>query len=254
MKNLHTHTVRCGHAQGADREYVEAAIKAGFDEIGFSDHAPMIFPNDWKSNFRMKLEDAQDYADSIRRLQSEYDGIIKIRLGFEFEYYPKLFERNLENLKQYGYDYLILGQHFTANEYDAESHYSGGGTKDESVLAGYIEQVLEGLSTGEYLYPAHPDVIKYTGSDRIYNKHMREFCSEIKRLGYPLEFNLLGYSDHRNYPDLRFWKIAAETGNEVVIGCDAHQPEVYLDKELYASALDYLNRLGITPTDPHINK
>ena len=36
--NLHSHTFRCGHATGTDEEFVEAAIKAGFKELGFTDH------------------------------------------------------------------------------------------------------------------------------------------------------------------------------------------------------------------------
>ena len=53
--NLHTHTIRCNHAQGDDREYVESAIMAGIKVLGFSDHCPQFFPNtDYYSNFRMK--------------------------------------------------------------------------------------------------------------------------------------------------------------------------------------------------------
>ena len=29
IANFHTHTSRCNHASGTDREYVEAAIEAG---------------------------------------------------------------------------------------------------------------------------------------------------------------------------------------------------------------------------------
>jgi len=31
--NYHVHTHRCNHAEGRDRDYVEAAIAAGFSEI-----------------------------------------------------------------------------------------------------------------------------------------------------------------------------------------------------------------------------
>ena len=34
--NFHSHTVRCQHAVGEEREYVEEAIKEGFEVIGFS--------------------------------------------------------------------------------------------------------------------------------------------------------------------------------------------------------------------------
>lgn len=37
--NYHTHTTRCMHAVGDDEDYVRSAIKGGFQELGFSDHA-----------------------------------------------------------------------------------------------------------------------------------------------------------------------------------------------------------------------
>ena len=41
----------------------------------------------------------------------------------------------------------------------------------------------------------------------------------------PLEINLLGIRDGRYYPRELFWKIAGEVGCEVILGCDAHEPE-----------------------------
>ena len=38
--NYHTHTYRCRHAYGSEREYIEAAIRMGIAELGFSDHVP----------------------------------------------------------------------------------------------------------------------------------------------------------------------------------------------------------------------
>ena len=72
MKNYHTHTKRCGHAIGEDEEYVLRAIENGFDEIGFSDHAPMLFPDGcgYYSTFRMKPYEAEGYAKSGYRFSS----------------------------------------------------------------------------------------------------------------------------------------------------------------------------------------
>ena len=76
---------------------------------------------------------------------------------------------------------------------------------------------------------------------------MRDFITALKEIDIPLEFNFLGYTSHRNYPNLDVWKIIAEVGNRVVIGLDAHKPEVYSDKENLKKAHEYLNDLGITP-------
>ena len=44
--NYHTHTWRCLHASGTERQYVERAIEGGLAVLGFSDHAPMPYPEE----------------------------------------------------------------------------------------------------------------------------------------------------------------------------------------------------------------
>ena len=82
MYNFHTHTFRCHHAEGSDEDYVLQAIKNGYDTIGFSDHAPYLFPNGYVSSFRMLPSDAKDYARSVDALKNKYQGKIDIKLGF----------------------------------------------------------------------------------------------------------------------------------------------------------------------------
>ena len=253
MKNFHTHTKRCGHAKGRDETYVKNAIKNGFSELGFSDHSPMVFaPDDHTSSFRIPLCKTENYVKSINSLKEKYASDIKVYLGYEMEYYPKYFNQTISYLEEFGYDYLILGQHFTSNEFDEKAVYCAGKTDSEYALQCYIEQVLEGLNTGKYLYIAHPDVFRFTGPDDIYIKRMEYFVKELKKLGYPLEFNLLGFWDNRNYPDKRFWEIVAKEGNNTVIGFDAHSPSVLSDMKLYKRALKYLDELGITPINDDI--
>lgn len=46
-----------------------------------------------------------------------------------------------------------------------------------------------------------------------------------------------------------FWQIVSEVKNDVVIGLDAHNPNVYDDKENLERAKKYLKSLNITPLD-----
>ena len=68
--NYHTHTWRCGHAMGTEREYVETAIREGFQELGFSDHAPYMFPKETGhySTFRMPVAETEGYVDTVNAL------------------------------------------------------------------------------------------------------------------------------------------------------------------------------------------
>ena len=234
MFNLHTHTYRCNHASGKDEEYVIKAIENGYSTIGFSDHAPYLFPNGYVSSFRMLPNEAEGYAKSINSLKEKYKGKIDIKLGLELEYYPALFKKEIEFLKTFNYDYLILGQHYVDNEYEDYAIYSDSPTKSTAVLDKYISQVI---------------LINFKGDSELYIKKMTYMITELKKIGIPLEFNFLGFTAKRNYPNLDFWKIVSKVGNDVVIGLDAHSPSVYDDKENLQKAKQILQNLNITPLD-----
>ena len=249
MYNFHNHTYRCGHATGQDEEYVLEAIKNGYEVMGFSDHAPYLFPKGHHSGYRIQLDKAQDYANSIKALKEKYKSVIDIKLGYELEYFPALWDEEIEYLKGFEYDYLILGQHYTDNEYEPYAKYSGGETDSVAVLDKYISQVIMGVKTGVFTYVANPDLINFIGDKQVYLKKMAYFVERLKETVIPLEFNFLGYTSKRNYPNNDFWQIVAKSGNPVIIGLDAHSPNVYGDKENLGKARELLNSLGITPIE-----
>ena len=67
--NYHTHTMRCNHAIGDDRQYVESAIENGMEELGFADHSPYIFSDGHQSGFRMQF----CFSPFIRRVLLTYN-------------------------------------------------------------------------------------------------------------------------------------------------------------------------------------
>ena len=176
LTNYHTHTRRCGHAVGEDREYAEAAVQAGLKILGFSDHAPQIFPAGYYSSFRMRPEELKGYVESVLSLRKEFAGTLEIPLGLELEYYPRHFPDLLTVLRSYPIDYLLLGQHFIGNEYDAP--YSGCPTEDKAILSRYVDQTIEAMNTGHFTYFAHPDLIHFVGDPAEYRSQMRRLCRE----------------------------------------------------------------------------
>ncbi len=247
IANYHTHTPRCHHSVGQEREYVENAIKAGLKKLGFADHSPMVFDGDYYSGHRMRPAEIDSYVSTLLQLREEYKNDIELFIGFEAEYYPKYFNRFLEMIAPYPIDYLILGQHFLDNEIG--SHHSYHKTDSLSLLNQYVDQVLEGLSTGCFTYLAHPDVINFTGSDEDYYQPMKRLCEETKRMNIPLELNMLGVWEKRSYPCERFFRIVSEVGNEVILGIDAHQPERILEQHVLSEALALANKCGVKLID-----
>lgn len=223
IANYHTHTWRCMHADGTEKEYVENAIEGGLQILGFSDHTPMPYEGDYVSNVKMRVDQLGGYVDTVLALREAYKDQIDIRLGLEVEYYPKYFDQLLEIVRQYPIEYFLLGQHNLGNEIG--DVFCGAPTKDEMSLARYCEQSLKAMETGCFTYFAHPDFIHFIGEDAIYRKHMRTLCLGAKELGVPLEINFLGITEHRHYPNESFWEIVGETGNQVIFGADAHRPD-----------------------------
>ena len=246
IANYHTHTPRCRHAVGAEREYVERALAGGFSELGFSDHTPWFFDvPGYYSTFRMRPEQLEDYVTTLLALREEYRGRLSLHIGLEAEYYPRLFPKLLDFLRQFPLDYLILGQHALYNE--VEGFYPTRPTADERLLDQYRGQSLEALETGLFTYFAHPDIFNFTGDRMVYDRHVRQICRRTRELGIPLEFNLLGWSEGKHYPDPTFWRIAGEEGAVAIIGCDAHAPEQTWDPALIERAEALLAGFGVIP-------
>lgn len=249
VENLHTHTFRCGHATGVDRDYVEGAIRAGLRVLGFSDHSPMLFPEGcgYYSGFRMRPERFEEYVSSLLDLRREYADDIRILIGAEMEYYPALFQNTLSFFTRYPIDYLIMGQHFIGNEYEKRGLYAGDPSDDPGRLAAYVDQALEGLSTGAFTYMAHPDVYRFTGSEEVYRRENLRLLRGVKELRIPVEINFLGFRERRHYPRPMFWELVREVGNDVVFGLDAHSPETFDMEDAFREMCRWTSDFGLTP-------
>ena len=245
IANYHTHTFRCGHAEGNESDYAREAEKAGLKILGMADHTPYDFFDIGPRNrpMRMMPEELPEYADSVRALAKEYAGRMEILLGVEAEYYPKYFPRLLELLRDNKVQYMILGQHFLGNEVDEP--YCGRPWSDPAVLERYVAQSTEALRTRLFSYFAHPDLLNFPGNDDVYEREMRRLCRAARETETPLEINLLGLRDGRNYPDERFWRIAGEEGCVAILGCDAHQPPKVSDPATEARARGLAARNGV---------
>lgn len=241
--NYHAHTTRCKHAFGTEREYIETAIDMGIEKFGFSDHIPCPFTDGYVSGIRMLMEEAEEYVSCIRSLAEEYQDQIQIFVGFEAEYIPEFYEKQMKLVRELGCDYLIMGQHFWTSE--KVGPYAGEETKDAGRLRAYVDSVIDGMKTGSYSYLAHPDLINYQGKESVYRSEMERLCLAMKELEIPLEINVLGMKTGRNYPDERFWKLAGEIGNDVVFGLDAHKEDAVRDVNSYEKCTVLAEKFGL---------
>ncbi len=243
--NYHTHTYLCGHATGEIEDYIKTAIKNGIEYLGFSEHFPIRFENGVQSGYRMKVEDVEYYFSTLYALREKYKDKINIKIGFEMEYYPTLFDEMLDCAKKYGGEYLILGQHFPRPEYQNGAKYVAFPEDDPDALNEYVSVVVEGIKSGFFTYVAHPDILNFHGDDDVYREGFLKICEASKECNVPLEINFLGIRGNRNYPDMRFIELLGETKAPVTFGFDSHTVNDAFDGDSLKIAKEWVEKYSI---------
>ena len=244
IRNYHTHTCRCHHAYGAEEEYILRAIERGVRTLGFSDHSTYLFPTSYVSTHRMAVPEIEDYVATLVALREKYKDKIKIHIGFEVEYYPQCWDRTVEHFKDFGIEYLILGQHYVGEEHlGAPSAFIASDSEEKLCL--YVELVCCAMETGLISCLAHPDAIYFTGSDEVYGREMQKLIDSAVANDVPIEFNLMGFRKNRHYPKESFWKMVSKARAKVILGCDAHAPTDVASPAELEMAQSFLDRVGI---------
>lgn len=236
--NYHTHTNRCGHAGiSEDREYVERARANGITQLGFSDHVPVPELAYQDSKHQMHISEVDEYVESIRNLQAENPDM-KINVGFEVEFDP-MKEQFFGELRE-KVDYMILGQHFVPSS-------NGLVKKDNNpdYPIKYANMLCKAMESGIFDIVAHPDIFMEYRDSLTSEEAKRQFddnavvasqmiCNKAKEIGIPIELNFAGIDKGKimsdgeySYPHTTFWKIASETGVQVLYGVDAHNPSQF---------------------------
>ena len=108
--NLHTHSVY-SDGKSQPREIVEEAVRQGLTTLGFSEHSPLPFDN----NFSVKSADMSRYVAEIAQLKAEYKDKIDLYCGLEADYITGVSEPFAVTKEKYHLDYLIGGVHLVIN-------------------------------------------------------------------------------------------------------------------------------------------
>lgn len=255
--NYHTHTFRCGHADGQDEEYVLQALGMGLQQLGFSDH--IMYPGFNEPRIRGDYSLNQGYINSIRNLQNKYKDRIKIYLGYEAECYLPYIPYMKELLATGTIDYLILGNHSAMNE-KHQIYAKFGKTASANNIYTYGKTACEAMRTGLYSYIVHPDLFlsEISNFDSDCRKISYEIIKTAIECDLPLEINCGGIRSGKkqigdefryHYPTYDFFKIASKLNAKCIIGIDAHSPTQLSNEEANNIAIKFAKELSLQVVD-----
>ncbi|HEU4964121.1 MAG TPA: histidinol-phosphatase HisJ family protein [Bacilli bacterium] len=234
LVDYHTHHDRCGHAVGGLEEYIQAAVKRGLGEIGFSDHQPVIHltPEQLLPEVAMTREQLPEYVEEALRLQEQYKDEIVVRVGLEADWIEGYREPIRELLATYPFDYVIGSVHFLG-EWDITDYrqLEGWDSRDHAeVCREYFRQIRLSAESGLFDTLGHIDVVKRFGHipAKLYEYLLEETIAAIREAGVCVEVNTSGlrYKCEEQFPSRRLLEMMYSHGVPLTVGSDAHKPEL----------------------------
>ncbi|WP_135554087.1 histidinol-phosphatase HisJ family protein [Paenibacillus cymbidii] len=248
--DYHTHHDRCGHARGTLRDMIEAALAAGMDQLGLSDHIPLFFqPGDHPApGMTMAQSEFPRYADEMVRLRAEYAGRLDIRLGVESDYMPGWMERYKGIFAAYPLDYVIGSVHYFEGRHVFDRRrWEEDGADPLQTFTHYIRLVQEAAQCGAFDILGHLDAVKGLGF--LPSEPLTALWDETVRIiaerDLVVEVNTSGTRKPARawFPSTDLLERLHRAGVGFTFGSDAHSPaELLHDWEQVA---EFLQGIGV---------
>ncbi len=241
------HTPLCGHAVGEPEEYAKQALRVGLEEIGFSDHAPLVTGPD--PRYTMNYQELPLYHEKIEKLRKRIRAL-RIKIGIEADFVPGFEAKTKAILSSYPYDFVIGSIHFIdAWAFDDPDQQVKWKDKDiDAVYADYYKLLRLSAKSGLYDIMGHVDLVKKFGHrpGADMTGEIRRTAEVFKECRVTVEVNTSGLRKpvKEIYPSLSALKLYCEAGVPITFSSDAHDPkDVGRD---YSQALTLAKDAGYT--------
>ena len=250
--DYHIHTRYSSDSTEEPENIIRHAIELGLDEICFTDHTDLDYPETPDYENPAFVFDTVAYYKEISELRNKYSGKIKIKIGVELGLMPYLAARNEAVASGVPFDFIIGSTHLIDGKDPYYPEFWEGYSCDD-VVALYFEKTLENIkSYNNYDVYGHLDYITRYAPDKAYQFDYRRhseiidcILKEIIHTGHGIEINTSCF--RYELPDLtpsrRIISLYKDLGGEIITtGSDAHCPSFITCKFDYIQS--YLKDMG----------
>lgn len=236
--DYHIHTSYCGHAEGKTVDYVEHALAAGLNHIGFSDHLGRYYLTKTQLrrywNWGMNPKNLPRYLSELAGLREAYADRIDIRVGLEIDFVEGATHLLEPILELYDFDYLLGSIHCLPSL--GWRHLSDYVRRDPWPLYREYFRVASSALHSEWLdCLAHPDFIwRYVKWPAIHTDRILELiedtCRTAGQCGKAVEINANAFLWSELYridgrdPFRHLLSCIRKYDLDYTVGSDAHRP------------------------------
>lgn len=233
IADYHLHSSFSEDSETPMADQVEAGMAAGLEELCFTEHMDMDYPETPELPAGSFDLDTDAYLEEFRKCREEYGDRIRMKFGVETGLQPQILEENAKYVRSYPFDFVIASQHLCHGQDPYYPSFFEGRDQDaamrdffqctlDSVSAysdydvfGHLDYMNRYLPHGNYRYSDHAEII-----DAI--------LEEIVRRGKGLDVNTKALYAGRGFtnPSLEILRRFRELGGEIItFGSDAHKPD-----------------------------
>lgn len=259
--NFHTHSTYCDGKEPIEK-FVAKAVELGYNQLGFSSHAPIPFEND----FGIKEDEISTYVKEIETLKAQ-NPFLQLFYGLECDFIPDMTKPFSYYQSQFGLDYIIGGVHLVRPEnsdhiwfidgskreiYDDGLRDFFGGDVKKAVVR-FWEQTFEMIETQQFDIIAHFDKIKMHNQKRYFTEkeewyvRLVDHCVDlIRQKQLIVEINTRGIYKGRcpdYYPSDYALSLISKFGIPMVVSTDCHKSEEL--PLMRDEAIEHLKQFGI---------
>lgn len=239
--NFHTHSSWCD-GKDAPRKVIQAAIRKGFETIGFSSHA--MLPQD-DIDWVLTPEKAPRYAREIRLLAEEFKDQIRVLCGVEADYIPDGATPSYATYAAIAPDYIIGSIHFikapdgAVFAFDHTPQILADGIREHfdgdavAFVKAYFAAVRDMVSRFDFDVVGHLDLVrKFNVKHPYFDEKAAWYRDEIEKTaeavaasGKIAEVNTGAIARgwlNDAYPSPSFRQLLRERGVKFVLSADAH--------------------------------
>ena len=230
LADYHTHTQFSPDAHDSMTAMAEAALRAGLDEICFTDH---VEPLVWGSTALREPYDWTLLTEDFCTAREALGDRIRLRLGMEMgdaQKAPAHMKKLLEDAPQF--DFIIGSVHLLSERFGSEDLYlytPKDQAEAQTALGDYLEEVLALAKLGGFNVLGHLTLpLRYFNEMRGFHTSFDPYEGQIREILKTLIENGRGIELNCNrgnmpLPDEKWLKLYRELGGEVItLGTDAH--------------------------------
>lgn len=245
--SYHVHT-QLSDGRCTMSDHVRAALAAGIDELGISDHYA-VMPGK-EVVWAMRDNDLPNYFKMLEAAQKEAGGRLVIRRGLEADFIPANLEVLAKTLAAYPFDYVIGSVHFIDDfPVDAKADFWEAIPQDQrnEMIREYWTRVKQMAETRLFDWAGHLDLYKKFGHRPTMDvsADIAAALDAIAAAGMAVELNTSGmHYVGEVYPSQAILRECHTRGIPCLITSDAHVPEHLLRG--YNYGVSELREVGYT--------